>query len=68
MEKYVRLSYVVIGLLVWVMLAAFLSTLPAATTDRLQASVQDAYLCGRPDGARSFPTTAVAVKAIVPRA
>ncbi len=26
MEKYVRLSYVVIGLLVWVMLAAFLSS------------------------------------------
>ena len=26
MEKYVRLSYVVVGLLAWVMLAAFLST------------------------------------------
>ena len=48
-------------------LAAFLSTLPAATTDRLQASVREAYLCGGPDGARSFPTTAVAVKGTVPR-
>jgi ubiquinone/menaquinone biosynthesis C-methylase UbiE len=48
-------------------LAAFLSTLPATTTDRLQASVRDAYLCGGSDGARSFPTTAVAVKATVPQ-
>jgi SAM-dependent methyltransferase len=49
-------------------LATFLSTLPASTTDRLQASVHDAYLCGGPDGARSFATTAVAVKATVPQA
>jgi hypothetical protein len=48
-------------------LATFLSTLPATTTDRLQASVRDAYLCGGSDGARSFPTTAVAVKATVPQ-
>ena len=48
-------------------LAAFLSTLPTTITDRVQTGVRDAYLCGRPDGARSFPTTAVAVKAIVPQ-
>lgn len=48
-------------------LAAFLSTLPITTTDRLKASVRDAYLCGGSDGARSFPTTAVAVKATVPQ-
>jgi hypothetical protein len=48
-------------------LAAFLSTLPTKTTDRLQANVRDAYLCGGPDGARSFATTAVAVKATVPQ-
>lgn len=48
-------------------LPAFLSTLPAATTDRLQASVREAYLCSGPDGARSFPTTAIAVKAMVPQ-
>ena len=47
-------------------LAAFLSTLPASTTDRLQANVRDAYLCGGSDGARSFATTAIAVKATVP--
>jgi len=47
--------------------AAFLSMLPATTTDRLQASVRDAYLCGGSDGARSFATTAVAIKATVPQ-
>jgi hypothetical protein len=47
-------------------LEAFLSTLPVATTERLKSSVRDAYLCGGPDGARSFATTAVAIAGTVP--
>jgi SAM-dependent methyltransferase len=47
-------------------LASFLATLPVGTTDRLKSSVRDAYLCGGPDGSRSFATTAVAAKGTVP--
>ena len=47
--------------------AAFMSTLPETTTDRLKSSVREAYLCGGPDGTRSFATTAIAVKATVPQ-
>jgi SAM-dependent methyltransferase len=48
-------------------LASFLSTFSERTTDKLRSDVRDAYLCGGPDGARSFAATAVAVKGTVPR-
>jgi ubiquinone/menaquinone biosynthesis C-methylase UbiE len=47
-------------------LAAFLSTLPATTTSKLESSVRAAYLCNRAGGPRSFASTAWAVKGIVP--
>jgi hypothetical protein len=47
-------------------LASFLSTLPVETTDKLKSGVRAAYLCGGSEGARSFATTAVAARGIVP--
>ena len=47
-------------------LAEFLSSLPAPVHDRVQASVRAAYLCDRPDGPRSFTSTAWAVRGVVP--
>ena len=47
-------------------LAAFLSTLPEAVSEKVQASVRQAYLCDQPDGPRSFASVAWAVKGTVP--
>jgi SAM-dependent methyltransferase len=47
-------------------LAEFLSGLPTLTRERIQNSVHAAYLCNRPDGPRSFPSTAWAVRGVVP--
>ena len=42
--------------------AQWLAGLPRAVQDRIQSAVRAAYLCNRPDGPRSFATTAWAVK------
>ncbi|MBR1092347.1 methyltransferase domain-containing protein [Bradyrhizobium manausense] len=47
-------------------LAAFLSTLPNGIPEQVKASVRQAYLCGQPDGPRSFASVAWAVKGTVP--
>jgi SAM-dependent methyltransferase len=47
-------------------LAAFLSTLPEGISEKVQAGVRQAYLCGQPDGPRSFASVAWAVKGTVP--
>ncbi len=47
-------------------LAAFLSTLPNDIPEQVKAGVRQAYLCGRPDGPRSFASVAWAVKGTVP--
>jgi hypothetical protein len=47
-------------------LAAFLSTLPNDIPEQVKARVRRAYLCGQPDGPRSFASGAWAIKATVP--
>jgi len=47
-------------------LASYLATLPDSTTERVRNSVYQAYLCGEPDGPRSFASVAWAVKGLVP--
>jgi SAM-dependent methyltransferase len=47
-------------------LAAFLSTLPNGIPEQVKAGVRQAYLCGQPDGPRSFASVAWAVKGTVP--
>lgn len=47
-------------------LAAFLSTLNEGVSEKVQAGVRQAYLCGQPDGPRSFASVAWAVKGTVP--
>jgi SAM-dependent methyltransferase len=48
-------------------LGALLSSLSAAVSDRVLERTRAAYLCGRPDGPRSFVSVAWAVKGKVPR-
>lgn len=48
-------------------LKEFLAGLPQATGDRIHAAVRDAYLCQRPDGPRSFASTAWAIRGVVSR-
>ena len=47
-------------------LAGLLSTLPEGVPERVRAGVRQAYLCDQPDGPRSFPSIAWAVKGTVP--
>jgi SAM-dependent methyltransferase len=47
-------------------LAALLSTLPNGIAEQVKAGVRQAYLCGQPDGPRSFASVAWAVKGTVP--
>jgi SAM-dependent methyltransferase len=47
-------------------LAVFLSTLPKGISEQVKAGVRQAYLCGQPDGPRSFASVAWAVKGTVP--
>jgi len=46
----------------------FFAGLPDQTRERIEAAVRAAYLCGRPDGRRSFVSVAWAVRGIVPEA
>ncbi|MBV9811201.1 MAG: class I SAM-dependent methyltransferase, partial [Acetobacteraceae bacterium] len=47
-------------------LGDFLASLPAPSRQRVEAAVRNAYLCGAPDGPRSFAATAWAVRGAVP--
>ncbi|HEX3347871.1 MAG TPA: class I SAM-dependent methyltransferase [Acetobacteraceae bacterium] len=47
-------------------LGDFLASLPDHTRQRVEAAVRNAYLCGRPDGPRSFAASAWAVRGRVP--
>jgi hypothetical protein len=44
----------------------FMSALPQATHQRIEDAVRTSYLCGRPDGPRSFVGIAWAVRGTVP--
>jgi ubiquinone/menaquinone biosynthesis C-methylase UbiE len=48
-------------------IASLLESLPAATYKRLEGALRAAYLCGQPDGPRSFVSLAWAVRGTVPR-
>jgi hypothetical protein len=48
--------------------AEFLAALPDTTQDRIVTALRTGYLCGHPDGPRSFVSTAWAVRGTVPRA
>jgi ubiquinone/menaquinone biosynthesis C-methylase UbiE len=48
--------------------APFMDSLSAATRQRIDAAVRAGYLCGQPDGPRSFTSVAWAVRGTVPRA
>jgi ubiquinone/menaquinone biosynthesis C-methylase UbiE len=47
-------------------IAEFLSSLSTDTRQRLETAMRAAYLCGRPDGPRSFVSVAWAVRGTVP--
>jgi SAM-dependent methyltransferase len=47
-------------------LANFLGTASQSTRDQIDAALRASYLCGRPDGPRSFVSVAWAVRGIVP--
>ena len=47
-------------------IASLLKSLPAATHKRLEDALRAAYLCGQPDGPRSFVSLAWAVRGAVP--
>ncbi|WP_374296747.1 class I SAM-dependent methyltransferase [Sphingomonas sp.] len=47
-------------------LAAFLSELPAEIRGRIEQGVRAAYLCGQPEGPRSFASVAWAIRGVVP--
>ncbi len=46
-------------------LDAFLASFPADTQSRIETAVRAAYLCGQPDGPRSFVSVANAVRGVV---
>jgi SAM-dependent methyltransferase len=48
------------------MLGAYVATLDAARRDRLVGQLRSAYLCGRPDGPRSFVAVALSCRGVVP--
>ncbi len=48
-------------------LGDYVSSLDAARRDRLERHLRAAYLCGRPDGARSFVAVALSCRGVVPR-
>ena len=48
--------------------AAFLESLPEATRQQIVTAVRTGYLCGQPDGPRSFTSVAWAVRGTVPGA
>jgi SAM-dependent methyltransferase len=48
------------------LVGSYLRTLPDTLRQRIRDKVASAYLCGDPDGPRSFAATAWAVKGIVP--
>jgi ubiquinone/menaquinone biosynthesis C-methylase UbiE len=48
------------------MLGAYVAGLDAARRDRLIAYLRSAYLCGRPDGPRSFAAVALSCRGVVP--
>ena len=47
--------------------AAYLQSLPEATSQRIVTAVRNAYLSGQPDGPRSFISIAWAARGTVPR-
>ena len=47
--------------------SAFLDSLPAPTRERIITAVRASYLCGQPDGPRSFASVAWAARGTVPR-
>jgi SAM-dependent methyltransferase len=49
-------------------LGDYVSTLDGARRDRLERHLRAAYLCGRPDGERSFVSVALSCRGIVPGA
>jgi SAM-dependent methyltransferase len=50
------------------MLGDYVASLDPARRDRLERHLRSAYLCGRPDGERSFVAVAVSCRGVVPRA
>jgi ubiquinone/menaquinone biosynthesis C-methylase UbiE len=49
------------------MLGDYVASLDPARRDRLERQLRSAYLCGRPDGERSFVSVALSCRGIVPR-
>ncbi|HTV44449.1 MAG TPA: class I SAM-dependent methyltransferase [Stellaceae bacterium] len=49
------------------MLGEYVSGLDAARRDRLERQLRAAYLCGQPDGERSFAAVALSCRGVVPR-
>lgn len=47
-------------------LGDYVATLDAARRDRLEQHLRSAYLCGRPDGERSFVAVALSCRGVVP--
>jgi SAM-dependent methyltransferase len=49
------------------MLGEYVASLDLARRQRLEGSLRSAYLCGRPDGERSFVAVALSCRGVVPR-
>jgi ubiquinone/menaquinone biosynthesis C-methylase UbiE len=49
------------------MLGDYVASLDPARRDRLERQLRSAYLCGRPDGERSFVSVALSCRGVVPR-
>ena len=48
-------------------LGAYVASLDDAGRNRLERHLRSAYLCGRPDGERSFVAVALSCRGVVPR-
>jgi hypothetical protein len=48
-------------------LGDYVATLDAVRRDRLEERLRAAYLCGRPDGERSFVAVALSCRGVVPK-
>jgi hypothetical protein len=48
-------------------LGEYVASLDAARRDRLEPQLRAAYLCGRPDGERSFTAVALSCRGVVPK-
>jgi hypothetical protein len=48
-------------------LGAYVASLDEARRDRLEFHLREAYLTGRPDGARSFVAVALSCRGVVPK-